>query len=237
MKKLILILLSLCFFASFSSCKKIDESETEAKKSEKIEDKVEQEKKSPVGLKKTEKSEDYYTKPVQFPSFAELVESQKPSVVNISTTSVVKQRGLFPGIPNNSPFGNNDPFEDFFKRFFGDTPQKEFKRQGLGSGFIISKDGYVVTNNHVIDRATDVEVVLEDGSKYEAEVVGKDPKTDLAVLKIEPDTELEAVVLGNSDNLKIGEWVMAIGNPFGLGYTVTARHCERKRKIARAWCL
>ncbi len=222
MKKFFVPLLLLCFFVNFTSCKKIDENEPETKKTEKIEKDAEKEKKSPIELNKSSKKEGTYTQQGQFPSFADLVESQKPSVVNISTTSVVKQRGIFPGIPNNSPFGDKDPFEDFFKKFFGDTPQKEFKRQGLGSGFIVSKDGYVVTNNHVIDRAEDVEVVLEDGSKYEAKVVGKDPKTDLAVLKIEPDGDLEAVVLGNSDNLKIGEWVMAIGNPFGLGYTVTA---------------
>lgn len=219
MKKLVISLVLISFFTNFTSCKKIDEEpESEGQKSEI----VEKDKKSPLELKKNNKKKEIYTESVQFPSFAELVESQKPSVVNISTTSVVKQRGIFPGIPNNSPFGDNDPFEDFFKKFFGDTPQKEFKRQGLGSGFIVSTDGYVVTNNHVIDRAEDVEVVLEDGSKYKAEVVGKDPKTDLAVLKIEPDRELDAVVLGNSDNLRIGEWVMAIGNPFGLGYTVTA---------------
>lgn len=158
----------------------------------------------------------------QFPTFADLVEILQPSVVNISTTSVVRQRGPFQRRPN-SPFGGNDPFDDFFKKFFGgDSPQKEFKRQGLGSGFIMSKDGYVVTNNHVIDKASDVEVILQNGDKYEAKIVGKDPKTDLAVLKFEPDQEIQEVHFGDSDNLRIGDWVIAIGNPFGLGYTVTA---------------
>ncbi|MEE9174906.1 MAG: DegQ family serine endoprotease [Thermodesulfobacteriota bacterium] len=157
----------------------------------------------------------------QFPTFADLVEILQPSVVNISTTSVVRQRGPFQRRPN-SPFGGNDPFDDFFKKFFGgDSPQQEFKRQGLGSGFIMSKDGYVVTNNHVIDKASDIEVILQNGDKYEAKVVGKDPKTDLAVLKFEPDQEIQAVHFGDSDNLRIGDWVIAIGNPFGLGYTVT----------------
>ena len=158
----------------------------------------------------------------QFPTFADLVEILQPSVVNISTTSVVRQRGPFQRRPN-SPFGGNDPFDDFFKKFFGgDSPQQEFKRQGLGSGFIMSKDGYVVTNNHVIDKASDVEVILQNGDKYEAKIVGKDPKTDLAVLKFEPDQEIQEVHFGDSDNLRIGDWVIAIGNPFGLGYTVTA---------------
>jgi len=161
----------------------------------------------------------------QFPSFADLVEVLQPSVVNISTTNVVRQRSPFQRGPG-SPRGGNDPFNEFFEKFFGggDSPQKEFKRQGLGSGFIMTEDGYVVTNNHVIDKAQDIEVVLQNGDKYEAKVVGKDPKTDLAVLKFEPDQDIQAVKFGDSDsdNLRIGDWVIAIGNPFGLGYTVTA---------------
>jgi len=160
----------------------------------------------------------------QFPSFADLVEKLQPSVVNISTTNTVRQQSPFQRGPN-SP-GGNDPFNEFFEKFFGggNSPQKEFKRQGLGSGFIMTEDGYVVTNNHVIDKADDIEVVLQSGDKYEAKVVGKDPKTDLAVLKFEPDQEIQPVKFGDSDseNLRIGDWVIAIGNPFGLGYTVTA---------------
>lgn len=160
----------------------------------------------------------------QFPSFADLVEKLQPSVVNISTTNTVRQKSPFrrgPGGP-----GGNDPFNEFFEKFFGggNSPQKEYKRQGLGSGFIMTEDGYVVTNNHVIDKADDIEVVLQNGDKYEAKVVGKDPKTDLAVLKFEPDQDIQAVTFGDSDSdsLRIGDWVIAIGNPFGLGYTVTA---------------
>ena len=160
----------------------------------------------------------------QFPSFADLVEKLQPSVVNISTTNTVRQQSPFrrgPGGP-----GGNDPYNEFFEKFFGggNSPQKEYKRQGLGSGFIMTEDGYVVTNNHVIDKADDIEVVLQNGDKYEAKVVGKDPKTDLAVLKFEPDQEIQPVKFGDSDseNLRIGDWVIAIGNPFGLGYTVTA---------------
>ncbi|MGQ0792721.1 MAG: DegQ family serine endoprotease [Deltaproteobacteria bacterium] len=154
-----------------------------------------------------------------FPSFADLVQTMKPSVVNISTTSVVRQRGF----QYKSPFGEGDQFEEFFKKFFGQQiPQREFRQKGLGSGFIISEDGYIVTNNHVIDRAEDIEIILEDGKKYKAKIVGKDPKTDLALLKIEAKEEMKAVVLGDSSALRIGDWVIAIGNPFGLGHTVTA---------------
>lgn len=157
----------------------------------------------------------------EYPSFADLVEKLKPSVVNISTTSVVKPRGFRDRRPR-APYGENDPFEEFFKKFFENQPQQEYKRQGLGSGFIISEDGYVVTNYHVVDQAVDISVILENGDKYEAKVIGKDPKTDLAVVKFEPQQKLQAVSFGDSDNLRIGDWVLAVGNPFGLGYTVTA---------------
>ena len=100
--------------------------------------------------------------------------------------------------------------------------KRRFRRQGLGSGFIISQDGYVVTNNHVIERAEDIKVILEDGTEFKAKVIGKDAKTDLAVLKIEAEYDFVAVEIGNSEQLRIGDWVMAIGNPFGLGYTVTS---------------
>ncbi len=156
-------------------------------------------------------------------SLAELVKRLKPSVVNISTTSVAKGGSPF-GSPFQSPFGGgeNDPFEEFFKKYFGDIPQGEFRQRGLGSGFIISEDGFIITNNHVVEKANDIDVILEDGEKYKAEVIGKDPKTDLALLKVQPKNRLPAVPLGNSDVLEIGDWVVAIGNPFGLGHTVTA---------------
>ena len=152
------------------------------------------------------------------PSLSGLIERRKPSVVNISTTSVVKQGRTFPDFP----FGQDDLFGDFFKKFFQDGPEREFRRKGLGSGFIVSKDGYIVTNNHVISRAEDIQVVLHDGSRHTAKIVGQDSRTDLAVLKIEPEGKLMPVAFGNSAKLRIGDWVVAIGNPFGLGYTVTA---------------
>lgn len=163
----------------------------------------------------------------ELPSFADLVKKLKPAVVNISTTSKIKQRGM----PFSSPFEQGDPFEEYFRRFFGDIPEREYKQRGLGTGFIISEDGYVVTNNHVISKAEDIEIILEDGSKYEAEVVGKDPKTDLALLKIESDSNLPYVNFGNSDKSQIGDWVIAIGNPFGFGHTVTSGIISAKGRV------
>ena len=241
MTRLYSFLLVAVLIVSFSaSCKRADDSDIDNKKdssSESMQSKTEvqsdkngkkskkdiKEKSDKVTKRKTSSVKIPQIRNGNLPSFADLVEVLKPSVVNISTTSVVKQRGFFPQQSPNSPYGQKDPFEDFFKKFFGgNSPQKEFKRQGLGSGFIISEDGYVVTNNHVVERAEDIKVILEDGTEFKAEVIGKDPKTDLAVLKIEADYDFVAVELGNSEQLRIGDWVMAIGNPFGLGYTVTS---------------
>ena len=150
-------------------------------------------------------------------SFADLAEKLSPSVVNISTTTIIEERSRqMPSFPPGSPF------EDFFKQF--DKPGgKKRKAQSLGSGFIIDETGYIITNNHVIDKAEKIVVVLYDDTSFEAKVVGKDPKTDVALLKINPqNTKLKAVKFGNSNNLRVGDWVMAIGNPFGFGGTVTA---------------
>jgi serine protease Do len=141
----------------------------------------------------------------------------------MSTTQVVKgQRRSMPRMPFPSPFGERDPFEEFFERFFGgENPQREFRRRSLGSGFIINREGYIVTNNHVVENASDIKVSLSDKEEYDAKVIGRDPKTDVALIKIEAKRELPAVALGDSGKLRVGEWVMAIGNPFGLGHTVT----------------
>ena len=150
-------------------------------------------------------------------SFADLAEKLSPSVVNISTTTVIEDRSRqMPSFPPGSPF------EEFFKQF--DQPGgKKRKAQSLGSGFIIDETGYVITNNHVIDNAEKIMVILYDDTSFEATVVGKDPKTDVALLKIDPKkTKLTAVKFGDSNNLRVGDWVMAIGNPFGFGGTVTA---------------
>ena len=150
-------------------------------------------------------------------SFADLAEKLSPSVVNISTTTVIEQKSReMPSFPPGSPF------EDFFKQFEKPGGKKR-KAQSLGSGFIIDKSGYIITNNHVIDNAEKIMVILYDDTSFEATVVGKDPKTDVALLKINPKkTKLSAVKFGDSNKLRVGDWVMAIGNPFGFGGTVTA---------------
>lgn len=157
------------------------------------------------------------------PSFADLVDAVKPAVVNISTRGKVKDGALAQLPEFNFPPGS--PFEDFFDRFFEqEGPGKggiERKVNALGSGFIISPDGYVVTNHHVVKSADEITVITQDGTQYKAEVRGADDKTDLALLKIEADVELPYVAFGNSDKARVGDWVVAIGNPFGLGGTAT----------------
>ncbi len=153
-------------------------------------------------------------------SFANLAEQLLPSVVNISTTQVIEGRsGMeFPKLPPGSPF------EDFFREFFdrNQPDQRSRKATSLGSGFILSDGVHVVTNNHVIQDADEITVILHDNTRLNAELVGRDPKTDLAVLKIKPEKKLTGVDFGNSDKSRVGDWIMAIGNPFGLGGTVTA---------------
>jgi serine protease Do len=150
-------------------------------------------------------------------SFAELAKKASPSVVNISTVKTVRGRGLMP-----MPFGQGDPFRDFFERFFRDQMPRDFRQQSLGTGFIIDKQGYILTNNHVVEMADEIKVKFSDGKEYEAKIVGRDVKTDLALIKIESDESLQPLSLGDSEKLEVGEWVVAIGNPFGLGNTVTA---------------
>ncbi|MGB7291229.1 MAG: DegQ family serine endoprotease [Thermodesulfobacteriota bacterium] len=207
----------------FSGCEKVDR-EKSTQKSE-VQESVNEEggknkEQQPEGVESKRRAD--IVRVEELPSFADLVEKLKPSVVNISTTGTVRGGGRFPSPFGKSPFGKDDPFGEFFERFFGEMPQREFKQKGLGSGFIISEDGYVVTNNHVVEKADDIEVIFENGEKYKAEIIGKDPKTDLALIKMNPKKELQAVTFGNSDKLRIGDWVIAIGNPFGLGHTVTA---------------
>ena len=148
-------------------------------------------------------------------SFADLAERLMPSVVNISTTTTVTTRSN----PFPFQFPPGSPFEDMFKDF--GTPQ-ERKTSALGSGFIISEDGIVVTNNHVIEGAEDVYVRVNGDQEFKAKILGADPGMDLAVLKMESDQKFVPVKFGDSDKARIGDWVLAIGNPFGLGGTVTA---------------
>jgi serine protease Do len=150
--------------------------------------------------------------------FSAVVKQTSPAVVNVYSTRVDKQRA-----PQNSPFFN-DPF---FRRFFGDNPEqsqqkppRERRQQSLGSGVIVNPDGYIVTNNHVVDGATDVKVTTFNKKDYPAKVVGRDPKTDIAVLKVDTK-DLPYLRLGDSSKSEVGDIVLAIGNPFGLGQTVT----------------
>ena len=152
-------------------------------------------------------------------SFSQLAKDISPSVVNISVVKIVKGRQMAPSMP----FGPDDPFRDFFDRFFGDQMPRDFKQRGLGTGFIIDKEGYILTNNHVVEKADEIKVRLDNEKEFSATVVGLDPKTDLALIKIKPgNTSIVPLPLGNSDKLEVGDWVVAIGNPFGLGNTVTA---------------
>ena len=149
-------------------------------------------------------------------SFANLSKALSPAVVNISTTTLVDDReNGFPQFPPGSPF------EDFLEEFRNRGGQRQ--AQALGSGFIIDESGIVVTNNHVIETADQIRVVLHNDKTFDAELLGRDPKTDIAVLRINPDGEkLTSVTFGDSDKVSVGDWVLAIGNPFGLGGTVTA---------------
>ncbi len=152
--------------------------------------------------------------------FAPLVKTLTPAVVNINTTKVIDRRGRNFNF-HGSPFPD-DQFDDFFNRFFGQQPRRKFRQRSLGSGFIISKDGYIITNNHVVEDADEVKVTLSDEKSYDARIIGTDARTDLAVLKIEVGHDLPVVPLGDSSKLEVGDWVIAIGNPFGLERTVTA---------------
>jgi len=157
-------------------------------------------------------------------SFADLVDQLIPTVVNIATTTQMPQAGArlrdMPQLPPGSPF------EELFKEFFDKRGGEEQRRKGtsLGSGFIIDGEGYIVTNNHVIQGAEDITVILRDDTQLKAKLVGSDSRIDVAVLKVEPPNKkpLPAVKWGDSDKMRVGDWVIAIGNPFGLGHSVTA---------------
>ncbi len=154
---------------------------------------------------------------------ADVAEKVIDAVVNISTSQTVEARGAMPQMPPGS-----QQFEEFFEEFFknkrgGDNQNRAPRRvSSLGSGFVIDASGIVVTNNHVISDADEVNVIFNDGTRLKAEVIGHDQKTDIALLRVKPDKPLKAVQFGDSDKLRLGEWVVAIGNPFSLGGTVTA---------------
>jgi serine protease Do len=154
-------------------------------------------------------------------SFADLAQTISPSVVNITTSAVVAApTGNGPMVPEGSPF------EDFFRDFMPPNgeggPQEPRRSEALGSGFVISEDGFIVTNNHVIEGADEIEIEFFSGDRLKAELVGTDPKTDIALLKVTSDEPLPFVQFGNSDLMRVGDWVMAMGNPLGQGFSVSA---------------
>ena len=161
-------------------------------------------------------------------NFSDLAEKARPGVVNIRTVQKLKGGGpVFRHF-----FGN--PFEDYFRPSPRGGPGGEFKQQSLGSGFVIAREGYIVTNNHVIENADEIKVKLSNGKVFNAEVVGRDPKTDLALIKIEESDDLSALSLGDSDDLRVGTWVLAIGSPFGLEQTVTTGIVSAKGRVIGA---
>jgi len=186
-------------------------------------------------------------------SFAPLVNRVMPTVVNVAVVQDVKTSGMpfemGPGGDNGEGgggdngeggggggggpmppgMGNGDPFEQF-RHFFGQIP-REYKQHGLGSGVIVSSDGYILTNNHVVGGAEEIHVTLMDKREFTAKVIGKDPKTDLALIKIDTKDSLPAAALGDSDSTEVGDWVVAIGNPFGFSLTVTAGIVSAKGRI------
>ncbi len=164
------------------------------------------------------------------PDFVQLAKDLKPAVVNISTSKTIKQRR--PDMPGFGP--QRDFFDDFFERYFRDQPQRERKTSSLGSGFVIDKDGHILTNDHVVNGADEIEIKMSDGRSFPATIIGSDSKLDLALLKVEAEETLPVAKLGNSESLQVGEWVMAIGNPFGLEQTVTAGIVSAKGRVIGA---
>ncbi len=156
-------------------------------------------------------------------SLADLVDSVSEAVVNISATQTVeeKQADASPDLPKGTPF--DDMFEQFFRNHGQNgEPPRPRKTSSLGSGFVIDESGIVITNNHVVGDANDIMVIFTDGRKMKADIIGKDPKVDVAVLRVHSDKPLKIVKFGDSDKMRVGDAVMAVGNPFGLGETVTA---------------
>lgn len=168
------------------------------------------------------------------PSFADLVDQVKHSVVNISTTQVLKENPMQPFFGQDSPF--KEFFgDDFFKHFFGEAPQGQMKTHALGSGFIIDSNGLILTNNHVVEKAEEIKIKTDTGAEFDAKVVGRDPKTDLALIKIKAGSDFpRPAPLGDSDAIRVGDWVIAVGNPFGLGNTVTSGIISAKGRVIGA---
>jgi serine protease Do len=164
-------------------------------------------------------------------NFSELAAKVRPGVVNIQVVKKVQTAGM--GMPHSrgNPFGDRNPFGDFFGPFSNDRPPGEYKQRGVGSGFVMSRDGYIITNNHVVEEADQIKVKFANGQEYEGKVIGRDPKTDLAVVKVTGASDLQALTLAHADDLKVGNWVVAVGSPFGLEQTVTAGIVSAKGRV------
>jgi serine protease Do len=163
-------------------------------------------------------------------NFSELAEKVRPGVVNIQVVKKVKNIDF--GFRNfGSPFGEKNPFGDFFGPFLEGNPPRDFEQRGVGSGFVMNREGYILTNNHVVEDADQIKVKLSNGKEYEGKVIGRDSKTDLALVKIKGGSDLNPLKLGNSDDLKVGSWVVAVGSPFGLEQTVTAGIVSAKGRV------
>lgn len=166
-------------------------------------------------------------------SFTELAKIVSPTVVNIRTIKTLHSGHAFRQFRKN-PFDHPDPFYDFFNRFFDPNKPKNYTQRSLGSGFIIDKMGYIVTNNHVVENTDKIKVILKNEKEFDAKIVGRDINTDLALIKIETEVELPVAEIGDSDTLNVGQWVVAIGSPFGLAHTVTAGIVSAKGRIIGA---
>ncbi len=164
-------------------------------------------------------------------SFSSIAANHTPAVINVRTVKNIKGGGRVFRHFSGRPFDRGMPGDDFFEKFFGGRPDRDFKQRSLGSGFIIDKDGYIVTNNHVVEDADNIRVIMKDGKEFDAEIIGRDPSTDLALIKIKPEIDLPVLKFGSSGDLKVGEWVVAIGSPFGLAHTVTAGIVSAKGRV------
>jgi serine protease Do len=164
-------------------------------------------------------------------SFSSIAEATSPAVINIRAEKTIKGGGRVFRHFFNMPDGYQNPMEEYFNRFYGNRKQREFKQQSLGSGFLIDKEGYIVTNNHVVENANKIKVIMKNGKELEATIIGLDSTTDLALIKIEPGQDLPTLKFGDSNLSDVGEWVVAIGNPFGLGHTVTAGIISAKGRV------
>jgi serine protease Do len=173
------------------------------------------------GLQMAEASKDTAARTIPS-NFSELAEKARPGVINIRTIKTMKGGGPVYRHFFGNPFGDKNPYEHFFGPMPRGGSSRDFKQQSLGSGFIIDREGYIVTNNHVIEGADQIKVKLANGKELDAKVVGRDPKTDLALIKITASEDLVPLRMGDSNAIRVGTWVVAIGSPFGLEQTVTA---------------